>query len=285
MISFPLVGDHSTRVRKKRTVDGPILSKKSVVTVVIPIHKEEPSELEKISLSQTLAVLHSYPITFMTPTGLNTQWYEEFCRDKAQIFFERFEWKGWQAFAEMMISPVFYQRFLAYEYMLICHLDAFVFRDELEEWCALNHDYIGAVIYNNGYSKPKTFWRNLIGFNFPTYVGAGGFCLKKTSTFYRITSRYKKYIDLFLWTNKKLNRIFLDDVFVSLHFPKLEPNFSIPPKSLAEHFGADFNTNWEAENLPFNNQDNSTMPFGVHAWIQYHQDYWKPCIQRYGYSL
>jgi len=255
-----------------------------LVTVVIPIHKEEPSELEKISLAQTLAVLHKYHITFMAPTWLDTSWYEAYCEGKAQVFFERFEWRGWQAFAELMIAPVFYHRFLAYDYMLICHLDAFVFRDELEEWCARGHDYIGAVIYNEGYIRPKTLFRGLIGYNSPSYVGAGGFCLKKTSTFYRITSEHKRYIDFFLWLNKKRNRIFLDDLFVSLHFPKLESSFSIPPNVVAERFGADYN-NWEEDKLPFSNQDNSTLPFGVHAWIQYNPEFWKPCIRRYGYVL
>ena len=284
MVSSLLAGESTVRVRKKRSVLITPPVEKSLVTIVIPIHKEEPSELEKISLAQALNVLPQYHITFMAPTWLDTSWYEAFCKDKAQIFFERFEWRGWQAFAELMVAPVFYQRFLPYEYMLLYHLDAFVFRDELEEWCALGHDYIGAVIYNEGYIRPKTFLRGLIGYNCPSYVGAGGFCLKKTSTFYRITSEHKRYIDFFLWLNKKRKRIFLDDLFVSMHFPKLESSFSIPSNEVAEHFGADYN-HWEEDKLPFSNQDNNTLPFGVHAWIQYNPEFWKPCIRRYGHAL
>ncbi|WP_375436876.1 DUF5672 family protein [uncultured Hymenobacter sp.] len=277
--------DDHARLGEKSALSSPSPQRSpSLVTVVIPIHKEEPSDLEKISLAQTLAVLHRYPITFMAPTGLDTAWYEATCQGKAQIFIERFEWHGWQAFAELMIAPVFYQRFLAYDYMLICHLDAFVFRDELAQWCALGHDYIGAVIYNEGYIRPKTLLRSLVGYNSPSYVGAGGFCLKKTSTFYRITSQHKRYINFFLWLNKKRQRIFLDDLFVSLHFPKLEPGFRIPPNSVAQQFGADYNK-WAEDQLPFTNQDNSTLPFGVHAWIQYNLDFWKPVLRRYGYVL
>lgn len=256
----------------------------ATVTIVIPIYKPEPSELEKISLAQTLAVLSKHPITFMAPTDLDTSWYEKYCAGKAQVFVERFAWQGWQAYSDLMMSPAFYQRFLAYDYMLICQLDAFVFRDELARWCALGYDYIGAVIYNQGYDKPKTFLRSLFGYNFPDYVGAGGFCLKRNSSFYRMTTKYKRYTDLIIWFNQVRKRIFLDDIFIALHYPKLDSSFKIAPKELAQQFGADYN-NGDAAKLPFTNRDNKTMPFGVHAWIQYQPEYWKPVIRRFGYAL
>lgn len=256
----------------------------ALVTVVIPTHKPEPSALDKISLDQTLAVLHRHPITFMVPTGLDTSWYENYCRGKAQIFIERFEWQGWQQHARLLMSPELYRRFAAYEYMLICHLDAFVFRDELTEWCQLGYDYIGAVIYNRGYVKPKTMLRSLMGYNFPEYVGAGGFCLKKNSAFHYMTTKYKRYTDFIIWTNNSRKKIFLDDIFISLHYPRLESRFKIPAREIAQRFAADYN-NWDEDKLPFSNQDNSTMPFGVHAWTQYQPEYWKPIIRRYGYAL
>ena len=120
---------------------------KELVTVVIPIHREEPSELEKISLAQILTVLHRYPITFIAPYGLVTAWYEDYCRGKAQIRIENFQWKGHEAYGVLMASRTFFKRFLPYQYVLICHLDAFVFRDELADWCQLGYDYIGSVMY------------------------------------------------------------------------------------------------------------------------------------------
>ena len=59
--------------------------KKELVTVVIPIRLEELPELEKVSLEQTLRILNKYTITFMTQQGLNTAWYQEFCRGKAPL--------------------------------------------------------------------------------------------------------------------------------------------------------------------------------------------------------
>jgi hypothetical protein len=257
---------------------------KQLVTVVIPIHLEEPSELEKISLAQTLAVLHKHPITFMAPTHLNTSWYEAYCQGKASINIERFAWKGHEAFSELLIDPTYYQRFSAYEYILICHMDAFVFRDELEKWCRAGYDYIGAVIYHPQWKgvmdKPL---RKALGFGSPEYFGNGGFSLKKVSTYYHITSKYRFYINLYNWVRKARKKQLLEDLFVTLHFPKLS-TFKIPPMAIAENFGAAYEV-YEEENLPFNNHQISTLPFGIHGWIQFQQDFWKPVIRQFGYSI
>jgi hypothetical protein len=141
---------------------------KKLVTVIIPIHLEEPSELEKVSLTQTLTVLNKFPITFMTKEGINTSWYEEFCKGKATIHFERFKWQGAFEFSKLMINHEFYGRMRDYEFILICHLDAFVFRDELERWCHLDYDYIGSLIYNpTWYGSTRTL--AVVGFTSPEY--------------------------------------------------------------------------------------------------------------------
>ena len=257
---------------------------RELVTVVIPIHLEEPPELEKISLAQTLKVLNKYPITFQAPYGLNTSWYENYCEGKAEIHIERFNWKGFVAYSLLQADPKFYERFLKYQYMLICHLDAFVFRDELEEWCHKGYDYIGSIIYDPNFILKNNFLRKLTGFTSPEYFGNGGFGLKNVHTFYRLTSKYKLYIDAYVRLGKLRRRPFFDDLFFTQHFPKLSSSFSIAPLKLAQKFGAVY-FNYNEKDLPFNNQENESLPFGVHGWIQYHRDYWKPCIRRYGYEI
>ncbi|WP_158827759.1 DUF5672 family protein [Mucilaginibacter lacusdianchii] len=255
-----------------------------LVTVVIPIHLEEPPELEKISLAQTLSVLHNFPITFMATANLDTSWYENFCRGKAVITFERFDWKGHGPFGELMTSHLFYKRFLNYQYMLICHLDAFVFRNELEKWCDLGYDYIGSVIYNTFWHGRDGIIHKLAGFKYPEYFGNGGFALKKVSTFYRITFEHRRYIAFFHWVRKLRKQGFLNDLFFCQHFPKLSSSFSMPPKHIAQQFGAAYE-NWPETDLPFNNRQTNSLPFGIHGWIQYQFDFWKPVISRYKYQL
>jgi hypothetical protein len=41
-----------------------------------------------------------------------------------------------------MKSKQFYERFVAYDYMLIYQLDAYVFKDELDDWSAKGYDLL-----------------------------------------------------------------------------------------------------------------------------------------------
>ena len=256
---------------------------KKLVTLVIPIHLEEPSELEKVSLSQTLKVLNKFPITFMAPVGLNTAWYEGYCKGKATINFERFKWKGAYEFGKLMVSYEFYERFLPYEFILICHLDAFVFRDELEQWCHLDYDYTGSVIYNPTWYGSNTPLKKRLGFTSPEYYSNGGFALKKVQSFYDIAYNHRRYIRFYLWLRTVRKQSFFDDIFVAQRFPTFG-RFRMPPLSLAAKFGAAYEF-WDERDLPFTTKDLNSLPFGIHGWIQYHPEYWKPCIKQFGYDV
>jgi hypothetical protein len=257
---------------------------KKKVVVVIPIHKEVPSELEKISLCQTLAILHRYPIVFQTKSGLNTKWYEEFCRNKTTVKFETFAWDGLMGYTNLMLSPQFYSRFLDYEYMLICHLDVFVFRDELEEWCRKGYDYLGSVVYNTTWTTLPGRLGRLIGFERPDYVANGGFALKKVESFLHLTSSKFLKTKLFLWKIRH-HKFFQDDVILSQLSNKLNSmGFKIAPKFVAEKFGAAFEL-WDEKDLPFGDGDVSNLPFGTHGWFSYNADFWRHYIRKYGHSV
>ncbi|MGI4884701.1 MAG: DUF5672 family protein [Janthinobacterium lividum] len=257
---------------------------KALATIVIPLRLPEPSALEKVSLDQTIAVLRRYPITFMAPTGLDTAWYEDYCRGKIAASVERFSWQGFEEFTKLLLSATFYERFLDYEYMLVCHLDAFVFRDEVEQWCRAGYDYVGAVIYNPEWIFQPSLLRTVTGFTPREYFGNGGFALKKISSFYHVTSTFQWYINFNFWVRNVRGQGLLEDIFLTQHFPRLSAKFKIPPKAVAQKFGAAYEI-WKQEDLPFTNEDNRNLPFGTHGWIQHHQDFWRPCIRRCGYAI
>jgi hypothetical protein len=257
---------------------------KKQVTVVIPIHKEIPSELEKISLAQTLKVLKKYPITFQAKDDLNVKWYEDFCEGKADIIFERFKWNGFKEYTFLMISPEFYLRFVDYEFILICHLDAFVFRDELQAWCEKDYDFIGSVIYNKEWAKLPSRRGKFLGLSKPEYFGDGGFALKKVESFVTLTTTFHFRIKLYLWYREFTKKFFQEDIFLSQLFPRLIAKFKIPPMAIAQQFGAAFEL-WDERNLPFNNNDCSSLPFGIHGWVKYNFEYWIPCIRKQGHII
>jgi hypothetical protein len=265
-----------------------------IVTVVIPTHLPEPTLLNQISLAQTLKVLGQHPITFVVPEGLDTRWYEEFCRGKAEISFERFSWEGHREFSRLMLSPDFYDRFLSYRYILICHLDAFVFKNDLDAWCERGYDYVGSVIYDRGWesglpvSRRKNlvnaFLRRSLGIQRTEYFANGGFALKNVRTFYKLTKKFRRYVDFYRSLAKIRGRGFLEDIFVIRHLPRLSRSFALAPRADAMKFGAEY-VDYQVRDLPFDVADTDSLPFGIHGWIQFQAAYWRPVIRKFGYKL
>jgi hypothetical protein len=268
--------------------------KRSLVTVVIHAHLPEPEPLEKISLAQTLNVLGRHPITFVVPAGLDTRWYEDFCRGRAAVRFMRFEWSGLDEYARMLLSPTFYARFHDYRYLLICHLDAFVFRDELTAWCHLGHDYVGAVIHNRtwdrglqrslGQPAPYDTLHKLLRATSAGYLANGGFGLRKVDAFLRMTRRFERYIDLYTAMAMARGRGVWEDLFVLRHFPRMSRDFSVPPRRIAARFGAE-HVDEVAPDLRLGQRDVADLPFGIHGWIQFQPEVWKPYVRRFGHAV
>lgn len=256
---------------------------KKIVTIVIPIHLPEPPELEKIALTQILKVFSQHPITFQAKAKLDTRWYEEFCKGKAEVKFERFNWEGFQQYSELMIDPVFYERFRSYQFVLICHMDSFPFRDELMHWCNIGHDYIGCVIYNTYWNDhPKTSTK-MFGLVKPEYYTNGGFGLRRVEAFHHLVSKFPMRIRAYLAYLSFRKHYPQDDIFLSQLTPSLR-YFKHAPKADAEKFGAAVE-NWDIHNLPFTNKEVNSLPFGVHGWFNWHPEFWKPCLQAYGYNF
>ncbi|MCK5681152.1 hypothetical protein KAI46_10130 [bacterium] len=60
-----------------------------------------------------------------------------------------------EAYNKLLVFPGFWDAFPSFEYMLIAQLDAFVFRDNLDEWCRKGYAYIGAP-WLNGFGANNT---------------------------------------------------------------------------------------------------------------------------------
>ncbi len=112
--------------------------------VVIPVYRSLVTPEEKISYDRVLTVFKKKPIVLIAPAGLNTA---EFARGHERLRVERFD-RAWfqshRGYSRLLLTPGFYERFLPYEYILICQTDAFVFADCLSGWCGRGYDYIGA---------------------------------------------------------------------------------------------------------------------------------------------
>lgn len=150
-----------------------------LVKILIPLYRKELPPEEERSFKQCLKVLHQYPVVIITYLTLNIDEYIKIAKaHNVNLEFEYFDeeyFKSVTAYSRLLLNKKFYARFQNTEYILIYQLDAFVFRDELQEWCGKGYDYVGSPwfthykTYEEGYRLYK--------------VGNGGVSLRKISSF------------------------------------------------------------------------------------------------------
>lgn len=229
------------------------------VAVVIPTHKEELDEFEKISLAQVRKVLGKYPLIFAVPEGKNFSFLET--GDLVAQFPPQF-FQNVAAYNRLMMSPQFYKTFLDFDYILIYELDAFVFYDALEFFCSLGYDYIGAP------------WP---AFNIRTFgdkvlrVGNSGFCLRKVKAHYDLLNEQKNLIAALIGVP--------NDDFFALCGVKENINFKVPPVYIAARFSVEYLLEHAVKNL------GNKLPFGCHGWSKMSADFYVKLFARFGYDL
>ncbi|MBP3763013.1 MAG: hypothetical protein J6I49_03920 [Bacteroidales bacterium] len=155
---------------------------KTLATVVIPIIAPTAEGDELQSLRQCLKVLNRWDIHYICSRELDTTFYEQLNAEHGVPFSKCTfgeEWfNGVKAYNRLCFSPMLYETFERYEYMLIYQLDAYVFEDRLEEWCRRGYDYIGGpwLCPWSAAVENLDHWE----------VGNGGFCLRNVQTFIRV---------------------------------------------------------------------------------------------------
>ena len=242
---------------------------KRTVKVLIPIYKSFFGELEEKSFLQCIKVLNNYEIVLVQPEGLDNSYITEKFNSIAVESFPKQYFNNIEGYNELLLSSLFYERFLDSEYILIYQLDAFVFKDELTEWCQKGYDYIGAPWIS---SIKKSIWSkffNSIAKKFRSKeknnreqifykVGNGGFSLRKTASHYSIVKQNKSFILNFLKAeNKEIYAI--EDVFWSIKAPEFYQEFKIPDYKEALYFAIDRKPKIALALI------NNQLPFGCHG--------------------
>ena len=282
------------------------------VVILIIIHKENLEPYERLSLRQCFSILGDYPIKFICPEGLNVNEYLTINPEFSFDFIPPHWQSSHQNLVRLKTMPFLYERYRSYDYILFYELDAFVFRDELMEWCRKGYDYIGAP-WLEGWSEAKE--------KAPFYgVGNGGFSLRKTNTLLKAINSFS-YIDqpIELWkrfqnaplagkprkflnmiealtinnnTHRWLNdwmrspqrkdifwRIRCEDIFWGIVVNRNFKWFTVPEPQEALRFSFEVQPQYLYE---LNNQK---LPFGCHAWWKNNLEFWRPFIREFGYEI
>ncbi len=269
-------------------------TKKANVAVVTTFYKpfSMHSEDELHALEQMKSILKNRDLFFMHPESIDPREFTEFMSpvpfhaiplsdryfgslSKANIF---------------LMGPRLYNHLKAYDHILIYHTDAFVFDDELDYWCSLNIDYIGPPWFI-GNEKPVEPFRF-------KGVGNGGFSLRRTQSFIRISNNI-------LYTLPHLLCYRLYRLLEGQRFPQLRRLLGINYilKALKPHIGYEDEywgmivpryfkwfkvaapedaVRFSFEVLPeeLYRLNNYKLPFGCHAWTKYGKDFWKSHIYK-----
>lgn len=256
------------------TITSPL--PKHNVAAIVPVYQSTLEYYERISLEQNRKILIEYPFIFIRPKGLDiTHLLHDFPDCKEEIFPKEY-FQGIEGYNRLMMSPDFYKRFSDKEYILICQLDAYIFRDELNEWCSKGYDYIGApwTVSKIFRIPPFKQWRKLTHNKLRTQknfkVGNGGLSLRKVESHLKATEQLKDVI------RTHLSRKFPycnEDLFFALEVNKHGMNFSYPDYKEALHFSFDRHPDLCYKDCRYH------LPFGCHAWYKGKmKDFWIPRI-------
>ncbi len=267
------------------------------VCVVIPVYKPDLTPYERIALTQCTQVLARYPIWLAKPRSLDVSALTiAFPTLRIQTFDDQF-FTNIQAYNRLMLSPHFYEAFGQFEYMLIHQLDAFVFADELSDWCRRGYDYIGAP-----WLRDRDFynWRDELDFTLRKRlaiwldlkkadgvtpreitslngVGNGGLSLRRIPALLRaLQVRGRK---LNTYTQNSLYQ-YNEDIFFGVEVNRYWPLLRIPDFRTAMRFAVEF---YPERAIAVYNQ--GKLPFGCHAWDIHGTNYWRPVFARFGYVI
>lgn len=239
--------------------------------IVIPIYKEEPDIIEKISLKRIDKIIHNkYDIFLVKPKGLNTDNYYKIL-DKScikEIEFKKSYFTSSASYSQLCLQYSFYNKFSKYEYMYIYQTDCYLVYDQLEEWCDKGYDYIGAPILASDASWKN--WKNPD--NYEPQVGNGGFCLRKISVFKDLTDPKGEFRQYYNITDELLKKVIYEDKYFSNDLYEFY-DLTKPSWMEALIFALDMNVD-----VVYNQLDKNILPMGIHAWPK-NIRYWKNVLE------
>ena len=251
--------------------------------VIIPIYRQ-PNADEARAMRHNREMLSKWPHAIIAPEDLELEGMEQICPD-TEIVRVSDEWLGRRngiaGYNKMMFSEEFYRMFEGYDYILICHNDAWIFRDELEEWCAKGYDCVAApwvrrAVYDlpiiKQYMALRALWKHRRGEKCRSdlygRVGNGGLSLRRVESFAAACRKYQKQIEYSISQGRHL---YNEDVF----WASVPSEFRYP--AWREALGFAFDTNPAYCYKLCQKQ----LPMGCHSWSKPRMwKFWKNIITK-----
>ncbi len=254
------------------------------LTIAVPVYRPFLDEQERVSLDSTFRVLGHHHLVMVKPEGLDTSDLDRRYPFAGVETFDPAYFRSIQGYNRLLLSTEFYRRFLASEFLLICQLDVFVFRDDLASWVDRGYDYVGAPWFSktaasNVLHRVKMHASKLfLGVKDKVYryetrnrVGNGGFSLRKTATHHHLSVVMKAHIEHYL-ANQGTHH-FHEDIFWSIEPSKKGHPHHTPSAEEALAFAFDINPARLYELA------GHRLPMAAHGWYKKKQlAFWAPHV-------
>jgi len=262
------------------------------IAIVVPIYKSQPTKEELASLKQCIKILENHPIYIVTNRNVKINIYINNTINTLHIkYFPSHFFTSTDSYSDLLRKQDFYLAFKEYKYMLIYQLDAWVFKDELMQWCEKGYDYIGAPWFSKygSHENGDKLWK----------VGNGGLSLRKVKTFIKLTNPHRRLKTLLGVFKTEYNSIkdfpscilrsfghrntvqyyrnfyyhVNEDVYFCISLSKYDNmKLRIPSPEEASSFA------FERSPRYLYSKNNNSLPFGCHAWERYDKEFWNEFI-------
>ena len=253
--------------------------------IAIPIYTTQLDSKEHASLRRCFDILSAHEKCFVKPQSLDIESLMHDYPANRVVSFPDDYFKGIAAYNRLMMSPLFYEAFAQWDYMLIVQTDAWIFSDRLDEWCSKGYDYVGAPwipkpkydkLYYRIFTTCKRLYCRISGasdYSRIYYrVGNGGVSLRRPRRFAQIASEMASRIDDFL--AHPGTDFYNEDIFWSLEVNRERERLKIPHWKEALQFSFDKNP---AVCYALNGHN---LPFGCHGWSKKNMlSFWEQHIQ------
>lgn len=216
----------------------------STCAIVVPTYRQ-PTASEWLSIDCLKAVLPAFPTFLLKPKGLELS-IDGFSNCSMD--------DGWFAstktYGLLMASPVLYEQFTAFDYILIYQLDCLVFRNDLQAWCAKGYDLCSSACLSS-----------LGPWMTEPFVSFGGLSLRNVRSCLRVLHRVQANDPGLVRHARELLVFGQEDVWWGCRAPAFDPTFRVLPVEESFSFAFDGNP------LPYAAHCPSLPPFACHAWL------------------
>lgn len=262
------------------------------VAIVVPLGTRPMDDDERTSLRHLRHFLGGYDTFILAHKGMDVSPFYEPIR-----YFDARYFGSADAHASLQLSPVFFEAFADYQYILMYQLDCLVFSDQLEHWCDRGWDYIGAPWFPG----PQTPWveeprvgnsgfalfnvrRCLEVLYSPRYAlnpleyiksryGQGTSMTRKVRDTPRVVARCLHAFNGVRWRiDHWLEKHRPSDLFWSYHAKTFLPDFRLATVEDGLEFA------FETEPRACFERNGRKLPFGCHAWTKYDRSFWEPYV-------